>query len=829
MKILSLELKGYLRFEPNHISYLKLNTVEATQLILGSNGSGKSSLLKELTPLPATLADYSKDGNSFKEIIIIHKRSKYILRSQFFSSPKHFFNKDGEEMNLGGTGQVQKDLVFKEFGITPFIHDIFTGKVKFHNMSLAQRREWFSISSKVDYAYAMGVYKSMKEKARDLQGVMRVSQSRLMLETDKLLDGKQEEEMRNQIMALKELELELANMRVNVKPLNDSYARLFEVSRGLIVNATNELNTLIKKSQSINLVNYKDIDSELIKCRVELGNNESELNKIAEASDKYTNVLKAMKGANADNINELKLRRDSLSKEVIELNDALILPTRFSSVKEAIGALNSVRDTLFHIFSNVDEFDPMYTRSNHALVLENITSAKTRLDFLKETENKLLISIENYKHSKEHNKTECPQCKHSWSRGFDENKFQDAINNLNSTRVTIELTKTSIKELEIKSNQIAEYAKFYSDYRSIAASWPILNPLWEYFAEKSLLHKNPRHIPNIVDKLSNDLPVQLKIQEVEKNLTDINTLINSIGADSVIALDELTSKIEELDNKCYTLNQKHSHLVSCIKDINTYKGIINQTKELKYFLETELKVRNTLINEWGESEKQIILTQILSIIRNDVSSKEKTIMQVDVQRKLVSELTANINNSKDELESLNRLCETLSPSEGLIAKGLKAFINKFISNQNEVIKSIWAYPLEITLENDGADDEFSLDYKFGLNVHGVKNAPDISKGSSGIVEIIDLAFKIVSMQYLDMLDYPLYFDEFGANMDSYHRQAAFSVISNLSVSDNFSQIYIISHHENNYGSLKNVDVSVLCPLNIVLPKNADINKNMVLK
>lgn len=829
MKILSIELQGYIRFEPNHINYLKLTMSEATQLILGSNGSGKSSLIKELTPLPATIADYSKDGNSFKEIIILHKRCKYVLRSQFSPTPKHFFIKEGEELNLGGTGQVQKDLVFKEFGITSFIHDIFTGKIKFHDMSLAQRREWFSISSKVDYAYAMGVYKSMKEKSRDLQGAMKISQSRLILETERLLDPKQEEEMRSQVSALKELETRLLDIRVNVKNTNESYAKLFEISRGLIESSTKELNSLIKKSQTITLMTYQDIDSELVKCRVELHKTEESLNTIEAEMEKNIKTMKAMRDANANSIDELKQNSISLATRLDNLKAAVVLPIHFHSTKEAIGALNSVKDSLIYIFSEVEEHNAIFTRPNHNNVLENLAKSKVSYDGLLQTERKLLASIENYKHAREHNKTECPKCNHTWSRGFDEFKFKEVEESLKDTRSRLELTKTTIKELEEISTRIGQYAKFYSEYRTITVSWLSLNPLWDYLNYKELLHKSPRHIPNVLEILSSDLPIHLEIESVEKNLNDIYALINSVGANSVMAANELYTNMEELENKCYLLHKEQNRLTAYIKDINTFKAIVVKTDELKFFLETELKVRGQLINEWGEHEKQNVITQILSIIRNDISSKEKTMLRVDVQRKLVDELTANMIASKDEYDALKRLCDTLSPSEGLIAKGLTSFINKFIIKLNEMIRSIWAYPLEVTLEKDENDDEFNLDYKFGLKVNGKKNASDISKGSSGIVEIIDLAFKIVSMQYQDMLDYPLYFDEFGAHMDMLHRQAAFAVISNLSMSDNFSQIFIISHHENNYGSLKNADVSVLCPLNIALPQNADVNKNLILK
>ena len=62
------------------------------------------------------------------------------------------------------------------------------------------------------------------------------------------------------------------------------------------------------------------------------------------------------------------------------------------------------------------------------------------------------------------------------------------------------------------------------------------------------------------------------------------------------------------------------------------------------------------------------------------------------------------------------------------------------------------------------------------------------------------------MKYLNMTDYPLNLDEFAAKMDSTHRKAAFYTISNLLLNSNFSQIFLINHYEDQYGSLKNAQI-----------------------
>ena len=68
MKIVSLKLQNYNRIKLKHIQNFEYYPSEKIQIILGTNGSGKSSVLHELSPLPAESKNYGPDGN--KTIVI---------------------------------------------------------------------------------------------------------------------------------------------------------------------------------------------------------------------------------------------------------------------------------------------------------------------------------------------------------------------------------------------------------------------------------------------------------------------------------------------------------------------------------------------------------------------------------------------------------------------------------------------------------------------------------------------------------------------------------------------------------------------------------------
>ena len=79
MRIIELVLFNYKRFSLNNIKEFTYRPQMKAQLILGTNGSGKSSLLSELSPLPSRSKDFFDDG--YKLIKIEHRGNLYILKS----------------------------------------------------------------------------------------------------------------------------------------------------------------------------------------------------------------------------------------------------------------------------------------------------------------------------------------------------------------------------------------------------------------------------------------------------------------------------------------------------------------------------------------------------------------------------------------------------------------------------------------------------------------------------------------------------------------------------------------------------------------------------
>jgi hypothetical protein len=147
---------------------------------------------------------------------------------------------------------------------------------------------------------------------------------------------------------------------------------------------------------------------------------------------------------------------------------------------------------------------------------------------------------------------------------------------------------------------------------------------------------------------------------------------------------------------------------------------------------------------------------------------------------------------------------------------------------NSFIKKVWLYPLVIQSCKPELDNEVELDYKFKLVVNDSDPVSDIKMGSAAMKEIINLAFKLVAMKYLNITNSPLFLDEFGRTMDSAHRISAFKAVTDVLLNSDYSQIFMVSHYSESYGSLTNSEICVLCDANIVIPENTVFNKHVVI-
>ena len=137
----------------------------------GINGAGKSTILNELSPLPANMSDYDSEG--YKKITLQKDEDTYVLTSSESRPGKHSFLLNGNELNPGGTMKVQYSLVEEHFGYTPKIHQVLIGKRNLSIMSPAERQQWFADISGMDNDFISKFWNMIKGGLRDNTGALK--------------------------------------------------------------------------------------------------------------------------------------------------------------------------------------------------------------------------------------------------------------------------------------------------------------------------------------------------------------------------------------------------------------------------------------------------------------------------------------------------------------------------------------------------------------------------------------------------------------------------------------------------------------------------------
>ena len=831
MQYLSITLRKYKRLALSHIEEIKITPFNKIQLLLGTNGSGKSSLLSQITPLPASHQDYHKGG--YKIIEILHNNSRYELKSLFtLEGNRYHFIKDGVELNDGLTATTFRELVKQQFRVTQDVQDVLTGATTFSAMSVADRRSWLTRISDCDYTYAIQYFSRLKERHRDMIGAIKLQQARLVQEKSKLLTSEEEDKVRYEMDILNSYFETLLSRKSPIKTSVADIRTSIETLEADIVGLVRDYRSFHRVFGNLEgYTNKEGMESDLIESRAHERNLELQIQKLCEVIESQDTILESLKNVNVTDIGDIDARIDRELNEVSTLKSQYRLGLYFSDPQSALNSINSVSDNLSYLsIELVENSDKRFSRDNYIEALEKAKALEVKQNSLLQKQTVAEAKIKELEHFRDHNKLECPKCSHVWSKGFDSIQYSMAIDNLSAVRLELAQCVLDLETANRHTETIRAYLEVYRTYVNISKSFTDLNPLWSYLTDNSIIFNDPRKIIQVVETVKGDLSIAIKVDSAEKRLKESMSIKQALrnsqesNVASFIAHGEsLHAQLYELNAQLQIAKQKCARLIS-------YREAVKQMESISLKLQSHSGQVESKTQELLEAQRMQALNEAIQLVQIELSNREQMIAKADVQHGIINSIQEQILDLTENAKLLKIALDELSPSQGLIAKGLTGFINHFVAQMNLFIKNVWLYPMELMPILPDEDDGVELDYKFQISINGetVDTVPDISKGSAGMREIIDLAFKVVSMMYLGLEKAPLILDEFGSKLDAAHRQSVQVGISNMINTCNFSQIFIVSHYENAYGSLKNADVCVLHPANVQMPVDMVFNKHVVI-
>lgn len=818
MKILSLELYGYRRMKLNQVKRFKIKLKQAIQLILGTNGSGKSSLMEELTPLPASSNNYTKDG--YKIIELSNNGHHYLLTSKFSPKQEHSFIKNGVELNDGGTITVQKELVKQEFLITQDIHDLLTGQEKFHLMSPSRKREWFTELGEANYEYSLKVFAKLREKHRDTQGAIKLAKKRLVIESAKLISEEQEKAYREEVEKIhKALNALLGNRQTNLPSLdavNQTYAA---VEKRLHTVSTDLLSLNILRPANCKIESDIDLEFEIRNTEQSVTNLEEAIKIKVRDYDVLEKSHALMLKAGGAGLKELEEKTKPIVAKQLGIRASQNLGLIFDEPENIINILDTIEPILYDLLTDLPiNKDRQYSRLTLDKEIEYGLKKHDEKKLLEKDYDRINGQKIHLEHHKKEGHVECPKCEHRWIRGFDEKQYQQILTILQDLEQKIEVLIKDIRASEERVLFINEYARKYREYLRVVESTKLLTPFWDMVETQNKITDAPKDILNMLALLRLDLVQEIEFKALSREIADINELAKSMQ-------ETEASNIEDLSKKILVASEE---LIQATQQLNALKQILVEYKDYRAQLKTcfayneEIKKLSREFDNLKDTKIEVLRNNwIAYCIREfqlSLATKEKLISESNVQKGIVNDIKEQIELLERDEEALKYLITNLSPTDGLIAEGLFGFIRNFVKQMNTIIRKTWSYPLEVIPCGMSEDGGVELDYRFPLVVQTKENTiPDVGKGSSGMKEIVDFSFVIVSMKYLGLSRAPIYLDEWGKTLDVQHKRASVEALKSLMDQHSFTQLFMISHDFIQYSAMSNMEVCVLDTANIVTP------------
>lgn len=822
MHYTKVELKGYRRLQLSNIQIIRMEPEQVIQLILGTNGSGKSSLLREITPLPSSHTQYEKDG--YKLLEMTHNGFSYRAINTFDGKTgKYSLTKDGSEIFQGSTVTDYRTLIKQEFGITPDIQMLVDGLVKFSTMDLAKRRLWFTLLSQADYTYAFKYYNGIRTRIRDLQGALTISQNRYVGETSKILSPEEVEQVRSQLELYRSSLHQLLEQKPRIpylkgdieKTLNNIDLQL-EPLKKRVTQLQNAFARELRPSYQTQPVSLEFFQQELFRIQ-------SEIETLKDLEENTHETLNSLMEGSYDqeclqsvSIEEREAICSRLSFELVQTEATRHTRHVVRDAAEFKSSFETICDVLRNILEEIPEGSAEYSRSLldiHSSRKDGIAVRLKNIDLAisKEQEN-----IRQMEHAKQHHMRTCPKCDHHWYHGYEEIHYHSLINSLDKHIKERDSLTDDFKKCNETLIEIQRVLDLRNKFHYLVRNWTSLTDLWEAI-EKAGGYNNPKSALSVIQCFVLDIPVIQKIDQISKDLTNASKLLIEAKERSYLDLDVQKEKIESTEKYLVQTQDKLRRLTDRQRSVSKLIELFKSTQSVidSYGkLETD---RSQQLSYLHDSLKVEHFNRLIAMFRQELVSLEQTISKIDIQQNVILQLQNQISDYQEQIRLMKLAEQALSPSTGLIAKGLTGFINWFISKMNGFVSNIWTYPLEIL--PIAVTDDLELDYKFPVSVDNGRPAADIKAGecNTATCEVFDLAFRIMAMECLGLGNYPLQLDEFGGSFDHRHRNTAFQVVTSLIVSSNIPQVFLVSHAEQSYGSLKNSDVTVLHADNVSLP------------
>lgn len=841
MRITYLKLKNFI----NVYSGMKKKEIEIRLddvtnkiiLLIGKNGSGKTSILSELHPFATSgNMDVRSDNNliiegqdGYKEVRITDKGDEYIIKHHYMNSnktksTKSFISKNGVELNPNGNVKSFKEAVLIHLGLDQDLLKLMrlgSNVVGLTGMKSTSRKS-FATKLFSDIDIYNGFYKKVSEEYRNIRAVMKNLSAKISK-----YNITDEDDFRNKI---KYIEDDLAHYNIVKEKAIKDISILEEQNKNFdfsnendLIFEMNKLDATLKSSNDI-LATVKDInlssfeyrlksENDLNTKRLERVSKESDLNNIISKKDMLyiqkedlentlsnstslirLNQLEEIINSHRRNINEQE--KELKDRKRYDLNMLFKLSENISKVKDIEKYFSEHTDKNIKFVCN-----DIIHKSN---LKKDIQVNLTKLHLSKNRFEAEIVNIENMKNislnleiNHDCSDPKCPYKEfyiYMMNRGERLNEAQEHRNKVNKE---ISSCEDLFNLYEIIENMLSVVDEFRNvDIPIVYTRESIL---------ENLLNNKPLVNQTLLNLAIDDNENFKNIESLKEELSLVEKEYETIKEYAIDTI-EIENKIISIDEEINKCDLSINELKAVIEDIKTEETyIIKKDNSIIEALELRESI-NDKYNEYNTIKEQVEKlredknkfssnTNDIIMLKNSLKRTEEHIINLTSSKEKISYDLNDYRNVKEEFnalqllfEDVDNIKEALDSSKGIPLLYLNVYLKNCPMMMNTLLESISS---DITISDFIIDEnEFRIPYSTD-NV----SVPDIISASQGenafISIVLSLSLIVQSMTRYNIIC----LDELDGPLDTKNREEFINVLYSFIEQVGCEQVFLITHNQ----------------------------------
>lgn len=843
MKITYLRLKNYAgifaAMKKKDVEYQFSKMKNRIVLLIGGNGSGKTTILSTLHPFayPGSMdirngsglilsgeqgmkeIHYDKDG---QEIKIKHVYTPTTTGH----GVKSFISIDGEEKNPNGNVtsfvtmvETFLDIEQDYLKLTRLGANV-TGLI---NMKSTERKG-FTSSMLADVDVYTGFYKKINSDTRELKTLLKSLSDKLakLNIKDVEMEIKEITSMKNKLSELEELRerkntsLGIISYRINeLSPKDSTFKELLTSLNKEYSDCTHMLNRIEKELSAIIITDNKEEVEKAFKKVYEAKLILSEkINQTIESIDKcfkkkqdydiqlmHMNDSESLESLNSTR-NKLKTKIDSIKNlpkinVTISKSELLTLLSLAQEVERVLGNLSAFDDEMIlstysmikdnrnidnYVYSNVNKIDMKLAKIDRELI---------EYSDMQKTDTDITVLYELYD-----NCSKCPY--YQMSKKKDVNKAMTSANALKMQKMSLLKKREEYLSINLIRDYILGVIKSISSYETIIKQLSY-NP----FTINSILRtKNidTTYISDAIEycELQEELSsLTLDLYKIESEISNISST-ESIKSITMLS-DEVTKELTELETKLTVMTNEKVELDDTTNRLENILSIITRNEQLikdKEVYSTRKQELDEVINSMKQKEEEVSQLKSSAVdIQIEINTYTKNIKAIQeyLQTKQYNlqqyeELTEESNVLNDKYEELSILREALSSNKGIPLLFIQLYLKNTRILANKLLQNVFEGDLEIS-EFIINEKEFKIPY----TRHGIE-VSDVVYASQGESSFLSIALSFALMQQSLKSYNVMLLDEIDATLDQSNRNTFISILEQQLEEIGCEQVFMITHN-----------------------------------